>query len=347
LRSAMTAECGADWKVRTDMNVVSLEQKNPVTGVHCSTLETKGKGIDEVVVVMAKQEETPVAAASTSPPQSERKQQADGPNFSGNSGTQNPPGDALPPAQQLAGTTSDAALEAGMLNALKPSPNGSRQERAGQAIRAYKEAGVLPFRPTRSDYTDHYTVTKPTKFMGHDLVIVSEAYMTKYIGCCVDPGAGMYVKIAADTARMQSFARANRCRFEEFADHKVLLDAAPVKADLALGRYAALLCHESDEVDTKPVVAVQQPTAAPAPAAPRQVVVNAGATVCVDMHNMNKALAIARANNPYLDLPDGCLVVQRAMPTKVLRDHSPIPGVVVIQAGSTAVMVQSADLSHR
>jgi hypothetical protein len=154
-----------------------------------------------------------------------------------------------------AAATIDADLETTMLQALRPGAD-SRQERAGAAIRAYKSAGVLPFRPQRSDYTDHYPVIKPTRFMGQELVLVSEQYMTKYIGCCVDPGAGMYVRVLTKIDAMKAFARANQCRVEEFADRKALLDATPVTAAMEAGRYAALHCHESDErATTEPTAA--------------------------------------------------------------------------------------------
>lgn len=85
----------------------------------------------------------------------------------------------------------------------------------------------------------------------------------------------------------------------------------------------------------------------PAPARAAQVLINAGATLCPDMISMNKALAISRANNPYAQLPDGCVVMKRAAPTRVLRESTPIPGVVVIEAGSTAAMILRSDLSFR
>ena len=64
LRSAMTAECGPHWNINTDMGAVSLQQKNPQTGIECSTLETTGGGADTVVVVLAKPKDGAAAAPS-------------------------------------------------------------------------------------------------------------------------------------------------------------------------------------------------------------------------------------------------------------------------------------------
>lgn len=163
----------------------------------------------------------------------------------------------------------DLDLERALLDSLRSDASSSRQERAGLAIRQYKAAGVLPFRPQRSDYTDYYIVGKPTKFMGNDLVLVAEEYQTKYIGCCVNPGAGVYVRVTTNTDSMLSFARANSCRVEEFADRKTLLDSTPVTAGMEPGKYAALLCHESDEREASQSEPSRRPSATAAPAAPK------------------------------------------------------------------------------
>lgn len=251
---------------------------------------------------------------------------------------------------------SDQELEKGFVDALRYDGKGLRQERAGTAIRAYKAAGVLPYKAQRTDYTDYYVVGKPTLFMGNQLVLVMEEYQTKYVGCCVNPGAGAYVRVTGSIEPMRSFAQSNRCRLEEYADRKAFLAALPATAGMEAGKYAALLCQESDETanaqPTAPVrpalpAAPQSITPAPRPARQVQIYVNAGATVCADMLSMNKALAIARANNSYANLPDGCVVMRNSVLTRVLRESTPIPGVVVIEAGSTAAMVSRSDLSYK
>lgn len=88
-----------------------------------------------------------------------------------------------------------------------------------------------------------------------------------------------------------------------------------------------------------------QPQSVPTPIG--QVTINAGVTICADMYSMNKALALSRANNPYARLPDECVITQRPISTRILRESTPIPGVVIIQAGTTAAMVLRSDLTYR
>ena len=85
----------------------------------------------------------------------------------------------------------DGELEQGLLQALRPVADYKRQQNAGIAIRAYKVAGVLPQKPlARIDYVDYYVAQRPTNFLGNELVLVEEDYMTKYVDCYVDEGAG-------------------------------------------------------------------------------------------------------------------------------------------------------------
>ena len=142
---------------------------------------------------------------------------------------------------------SDRTLEKGFVDALRYDGSAHRQARAGKAIRAYKAAGVLPQRPRRQDYTDYYVVRKPTTFMGNPMVLMVEEYMSAYVGCCVNPGAGVYVRVTGSIDAMHDFARLNRCRVEEYPDRKALLVVVPAGLAMSPGRYAALLCQESDE----------------------------------------------------------------------------------------------------
>jgi hypothetical protein len=148
---------------------------------------------------------------------------------------------------QPASAASDRTLEKGFADALRYDGKGQRQARAGKAIRAYQAAGVLPRRPQRQDYTDYYVVKQPTAFMGNPLVLMVEEYMAAYVGCCVNPGAGAYVRVTGSIEPMRDFAGANRCRIEEYADRKALLAVLPAGIAMPPGKYAALLCQESDE----------------------------------------------------------------------------------------------------
>lgn len=148
---------------------------------------------------------------------------------------------------QPVSAASDRTLEKGFVDALRYDGSTHRQARAGKAIRAYKAAGVLPQRPQRQDYTDYYVVRKPTTFMGNPMVLMVEEYMGAYVGCCVNPGAGVYVRVTGSIGAMHDFARLNRCRVEEYPDRKALLVVVPAGLAMSPGKYAALLCQESDE----------------------------------------------------------------------------------------------------
>jgi len=148
---------------------------------------------------------------------------------------------------QPVSAASDRTLEKGFVDALRYDGSAHRQARAGKAIRAYKAAGVLPQRPRRQDYTDYYVVRKPTTFMGNPMVLVVEEYMGAYVGCCVNPGAGVYVRVTGSIEAMHDFARLNRCRVEEYPDRKALRVVVPAGLAMPPGKYAALLCQESDE----------------------------------------------------------------------------------------------------
>lgn len=144
---------------------------------------------------------------------------------------------------------SDLELEKRFAEALRPDEGDVRQERAGKAIQGYQAANILPFKPMRADFNDYYVVQRPTSFMGNQLVVVMEEYMLAYIGCCVDPGASVYVRLTGGIAPIAAFARANKCRIEEYPDRNTFLRALPVAVNVEPGRYASLHCHASDMSD--------------------------------------------------------------------------------------------------
>jgi len=145
----------------------------------------------------------------------------------------------------LCATSED--LEAELLIALRPAPSLKRQENAGAVIRKYKAEGFIPFRPKRIDYRDYYRLTKPAKVLGHELVLLEEEYMTKFIGCCVDEGAGVFVRLSGRATTLESFAKANKCRVETFDTEEEVRKSTGVTFSLPAGSYAALLCHARDE----------------------------------------------------------------------------------------------------
>ncbi len=172
---------------------------------------------------------------------------------------------AMPVSQGAVGAT-DQEIEKLLLEAFRPSKKESRQERAGKAIKEYKASGVLAFKPQRVDYADYYVAGRPTMFMGNTLVAVMEEYQVKYIGCCVNPGAGVYLRVVDRIEPLRQFARASMCRLEEYGDRKSFLAAVPFTAGMDEGKYAALLCQESDEAGASSSAPIAQaPTRIPTP----------------------------------------------------------------------------------
>lgn len=144
--------------------------------------------------------------------------------------------------------SSEGSLEQGLLEAFTLSKDGvTRVGDSGKAIQAYMRKGVVNKKPNlREDYTDYYLVNKPAKFMGHDLKIIEEEYLLTYIGCCVNPGAGITVKINGSTKSLKKFAKSNGCTLTEDVDFQQELHSFGIKAKRQPGSYASLSCRERD-----------------------------------------------------------------------------------------------------
>ena len=142
----------------------------------------------------------------------------------------------------------EAMLEQGLAGAL--SYDKKTHERAadsGKAIQAYMREGYVNKRPNRrADYTDYYVVNKPARFMGHDLVLIEEEYMTAFIGCCVSEGMGITVRTNGPTAALEAFAEANSCRVEERVNMADKMSSVGLKASFPKGEYVSLSCRARD-----------------------------------------------------------------------------------------------------
>lgn len=145
-------------------------------------------------------------------------------------------------------TTDDQDIESGLINALRLKKGTTeRVGNSGKAIQAYMREGIVNKKPNaRADYTDYYLVNKPAKFLGHDLIVIEEEYMTKYIGCCVSPGAGVTVKVIGDTNNLEEFAHVNGCTFTDNVNLQEELSILAINATLPQGIFASLRCRERD-----------------------------------------------------------------------------------------------------
>lgn len=142
-------------------------------------------------------------------------------------------------------------LETGLIHALqrKPGMPGTKERSgySGLAIQAYQQAGLVGKKPNqRFDYTDYYLVTKGASFLGHELVLIEEEYITQYIGCCVSPGAGVTVKVNGSIKNLAAFAEANRCTLTDPVDLNHALRDVAIQARFPNAHYASLSCRERD-----------------------------------------------------------------------------------------------------
>jgi hypothetical protein len=139
-------------------------------------------------------------------------------------------------------------LEKSLTNSL--SLKGGSNERlgnSGETIRSYMKEGFVNKKPNqRADYTDYYLLKKPAMFMGHELLVIEEEYMSKYIGCCVSPGIGVTVKIYGSSKSLDNFAVKNKCTLTNDVDIQAELKSVSVKANFPRGQYASLSCRERD-----------------------------------------------------------------------------------------------------
>ena len=139
----------------------------------------------------------------------------------------------------------DPSLEKGMLLAmtLKPGDSGERMSESGTPLQAYGKAGILKMKPDRrEDYVDYYRLIKPAELLGQEMIEIEEEYMTAYIGCCVDHGLGVTLKIKGNTSALVAFASANKCKLE-IADRP--WDAPDMTAkDLTTGTLVNISCRE-------------------------------------------------------------------------------------------------------
>lgn len=151
------------------------------------------------------------------------------------------------------GATQASQLEQLLTDALRyDSVKAKRIGDSGKAIQAYMRAGIVNKKPNiRADYTDYYLVNKPASFMGHDLFMIEEEYMTTYIGCCVSEGAGITVRLTGDDSALQAFAKANACSVEHNVDLKAVLERLGLKAKLPRGKYTTLSCRERDALQNE------------------------------------------------------------------------------------------------
>jgi pimeloyl-ACP methyl ester carboxylesterase len=126
----------------------------------------------------------------------------------------------------------------------------SRVGDADAAILAYAKAGYVRSKGDgRFDYSDYHILKKALTFMGHRLVIIENEYNAGYIGCCVNSGIQITVKISGSTQSLRMFAKENHCRVKtEITDLRDEFSNFPALEKIKFPRayYAKLGCKERD-----------------------------------------------------------------------------------------------------
>ena len=82
--------------------------------------------------------------------------------------------------------------------------------------------------------------------MGHDLKVIEEEYMSADIGCCVNAGLGLSLKIHGSLISLNAFAEENGCNVEENINLYQELTDLGIKVHPMSGRYVRLSCRERD-----------------------------------------------------------------------------------------------------
>lgn len=144
------------------------------------------------------------------------------------------------------------SLENNLLSTLKLKLNEfgdiERNGNHGKAIRAYMNKGYIDKKPTvyRADYVDYYVLKKPAYLLGHELKVIEEEYMSEYVGCCVNEGVGVVLKLSGSMQKLENFAQKNKCLVEPidysyYYERLGIVNAIPEK-----GVFVEMSCRVND-----------------------------------------------------------------------------------------------------
>lgn len=118
-------------------------------------------------------------------------------------------------------------------------------------FKALKQQGVISHKPqvSRVEYNDVYVVKKPLKIFNQNVVLLSDEYMSEYIGCCVSEGWGAIVKKQQSLQALQKYATQKHCELRPFSlqENQAYYGFATKK--LSKGEYYELSCRERDLPD--------------------------------------------------------------------------------------------------
>lgn len=138
--------------------------------------------------------------------------------------------------------SSESFLQETLLKSLtlKPGTN-ERMLDSGKMIVAFANHGYVNLKPdARIDYSDYRFFKKPAYIFGHEIIVIDEEYFKEWVGCCVDPGISITLKVNGNVRFLQEFALNNKCRLDFDGDgyYGPALPSAPK------GTYVTLSCKE-------------------------------------------------------------------------------------------------------
>ena len=152
----------------------------------------------------------------------------------------NPENQEVKPQNQV---TSD--VENQIINALTLTKEDIRENEAEEIIKILKNKELINDKPeTRVEYADYYPIKSLVNFLGHELVLIENEYLEKYIGCCVNPGVVLYVRLTGNSDSIENFATTNKCSIEKNLNTQDLFNSIGINVKLKSGNYAILDCRE-------------------------------------------------------------------------------------------------------
>lgn len=134
-------------------------------------------------------------------------------------------------------------LEKKLTTALSLSSNGiNRLISSDQALIPYINKGYLHRKPDfQVDYNDYRFPIKKFYFRGHQIRLVDEEYMVKFIGCCVSEGLALTMDKKGED--LSKFAKENGCSIKNM--NEVYLPDE-VQQKLPKTDLITLSCKEND-----------------------------------------------------------------------------------------------------
>ncbi len=115
-------------------------------------------------------------------------------------------------------------------------------------FKTLQQQGFLSKKPQvlRMDYNDVYALKKPLKVLNQQVILLSDEYMSEYVGCCVSEGWGAVIKKQQSLVQLQKFADDNQCSLTPFSLNENPDYYGFSTKKLSKGEYYELSCRERD-----------------------------------------------------------------------------------------------------